>query len=171
MCNLLLQSIRRYQRRKISVHWEQRKLSLTAKYLDVTLNFLYVWEKANEWKQLRDEYPFQLVWESTTFEQTHLDFVNQHRFHIRKEQILLFKNWFYRNEIQSATKFHRTLTLLTAKIFSTELAVVVWRTEGFRGWQFNRYKPIFILQLIRAVELALFTMKDRNLNFLAADNN
>ena len=126
MCNLLLQSIRRYQRRKISVHWEQRKLSLTAKYLDVTLNFLYVWEKANEWKQLRDEYPFQLVWESTTFEQTHLDFVNQHRFHIRKEQILLFKNWFYRNEIQSATKFHRTLTLLTAKIFSTELAGVFY---------------------------------------------
>ena len=48
---------------------------------------------------------------------------------------------------------------------------IVWRTEGFRGLQFNRYKPIFILQLIRAVELALFTMKDRNLNFLAADNN
>ena len=126
ICNLLLQSIRRYQRRKISVHWEQRKLSLIAKYLDVTLNFLYVWEKANEWKQLRDGCPFQLVRDSTTHEQNHLDFVNQHRFHIRKEQILLFKNWLYRDEIQSATKFHRTLTLLTAKIFSTELAGVVY---------------------------------------------
>ena len=30
---------------------------------------------------------------------------------------------------------------------------------------------MFILQLIRAVELILFTMKDRNLNFLAVDNN
>ena len=48
---------------------------------------------------------------------------------------------------------------------------IVWRTEGFRGWQFNRYKPIFILQLIIAVELMLFTMKDRNVNFHAADNN
>ena len=131
MCNLLLQSIRRYQRRKISVHREQRKVSLIAKYLDVTLNFLYVWEKANEWKQLRDGCPFQLVWESTTYKQTHLDFVNQHRFHIRKEQILLFKNWLYRNEIQSATKFHRTLTLLTEKIFSAELAGVVYRKKKF----------------------------------------
>ena len=131
MCNLLLQSIRRYQRRKkISVHWEQRKLSLIAKYLDVTLNFLYVWEKANEWKQLRDGCPFQLVWESTTYEETHLDFVNQHRFHIRKEQILLFKNWLYRNEIQSATQFHRTPTLLTAKKCSAELAGVVYRKKS-----------------------------------------
>ena len=49
---------------------------------------------------------------------------------------------------------------------------IVWRIEGFRGWQFNRYKSIFILQLIRAVELKLFMMKlDRNLIFLAADNN
>ena len=97
--------------RKISVHWEQRKLSLIAKYLDVTLNFLYMWEKANEWKQLRDGCPFQLVRDSTTYEQTHLDFVNQHRFHIRKEQILLFKNWLYRNEIQSTIGFHWTLWL------------------------------------------------------------
>ena len=81
--------------RKISVHWEQRKLSLIAKYLDVTLNFLYMWEKANEWKQLRDGCPFQLVRDSTTYEQTHLDFVNKHRFHIRKEQISLLKNWLY----------------------------------------------------------------------------
>ena len=48
---------------------------------------------------------------------------------------------------------------------------IVWRIEGFRGLQFNRYKLIFILQLIRAVELMLFVMKDRNLIFLAADNN
>ena len=142
ICNLFLQSIRRYQRRKISVHWEQRKLSLIAKYLDVTLNFLYVWEKANEWKQLRDGCPFQLVWESTTYEQTHLDFVNQHRFHIRKEQILLFKNWLYRNEIQSATKFHRTRTLLTAKIFSTELAGVVYSKKKVHRYYFLRIKQI-----------------------------
>ena len=38
--------------------------------------------------------------------------------------------------------------------------------------QSKRYKSIFILQLIRAVELMLFMMKlDRNLIFLAADNN
>ena len=48
---------------------------------------------------------------------------------------------------------------------------IVWRIEGFRGWQFNRYKSIF-MQLIKAVELMLFIMKDRNLNFFfAADNN
>ena len=47
---------------------------------------------------------------------------------------------------------------------------IVWRIEGFRGWQFNRYKSIF-MQLIRAVELMLFIMKDRNLIFFAADNN
>ena len=41
---------------------------------------------------------------------------------------------------------------------------LVWRIEGFRG-------SIFILQLIRAVELMLFIMKDRNLIFLVADNN
>ena len=41
---------------------------------------------------------------------------------------------------------------------------IVWRIEGFRG-------SIFILQTIRAVELMLFIMKDRNLIFLAADNN
>ena len=117
--------------KKISVRWEQRKLSLIAKYLGVTLNFLYMWEKASEWKQLRDGCPFQLVRDSTTHEQTHLDFVNQHRFHIRKEQILLFKNWLYRNEIQSATKFQRTLTLLTAKIFSAELAGVVYSKKKF----------------------------------------
>ena len=38
----------------------------------------------------------------------------------------------------------------------------------------NRYKSIFILQLIRAVELMLFMKEmklDRNLIFLAADNN
>ena len=77
----------------------------------VTLNLLYMWEKASEWKQLGDGYPFQLVRDSTTYEQTHLDFVNQHRFHIRKEQILLFKNWLYRNEIQSTIRFHWTLWL------------------------------------------------------------
>ena len=49
---------------------------------------------------------------------------------------------------------------------------IFWRLEGFRGWQSKRYKSIFILQLIRAVELKLFMMKlDRNLIFLAADNN
>ena len=117
--------------RKISVHWEQRKLSLIAKYLDVTLNFLYMWEKANEWKQLRDGCPFQLVRDSSTYEQTHLDFVNQHRFHIRKEQILLFKNWLYRDDIQSASEFHWTLTLLTAKILSAELARVVYGKKKF----------------------------------------
>ena len=117
--------------RKISVHWDQRKLSLIAKYLDVTLNFLYMWEKANEWKQLRDGCPFQLVRDSTTYEQTHLDFVNQHRFHIRKERILSFKNWLYRDEIQSATEFHRTLTLLTAKIFSAKLARVAYSKKNF----------------------------------------
>ena len=111
MCNLLLKSIRRYQRnnqRKKLVFVESRE-----NY--VTLNLLYMWEKASEWKQLRDGYPFQLVRDSTTYEQTHLDFVNQHRFHIKKEQILLFKNWLYRDEIQSANEFHWTLTLLTAK--------------------------------------------------------
>ena len=36
---------------------------------------------------------------------------------------------------------------------------IVWGIEGFRGWQFNRYKPIFILQLIRTVELMLFIKK------------
>ena len=41
---------------------------------------------------------------------------------------------------------------------------IVWRIEGFRG-------SIFIQQLIRAVELMLFVMKDRSLIFLAADNN
>ena len=44
---------------------------------------------------------------------------------------------------------------------------IVWRIEGFR----YRYKTILILQLIRAVELLLFIKKDRNLNFVAADNN
>ena len=97
----------------------------------VTLNLLYMWEKASEWKQLGDGYPFQLVRDSTTYEQTHLDFVNQHRFHIRKEQILLFKNWLYRDEIQSANEFHWTLTLLTAKIFSAELARVVYSKKKF----------------------------------------
>ena len=43
---------------------------------------------------------------------------------------------------------------------------IVQRSEGFRGQQFNRYKSIFILQPIRAVELMLFIMKDRNLIFL-----
>ena len=97
----------------------------------VTLNLLYMWEKASEWKQLGDGYPFQLVRGSTTYEQTHLDFVNQHRFHIRKEQILLFKNWLYRDEIQSANEFHWTLTLLTAKIFRAELARVVYSKKKF----------------------------------------
>ena len=97
----------------------------------VTLNLLYMWEKASEWKQLGDGYPFQLVRDSTTYEQTHLDFVNQHRFHIRKEQILLFKNWLYRDEIQSANEFHWTLTLWTAKIFSAELARVVYSKKKF----------------------------------------
>ena len=36
---------------------------------------------------------------------------------------------------------------------------IVSGIEGFRGWQFNRYKPIFILQLIRTVELMLFIKK------------
>ena len=90
-----------------------------------------MWEKASEWKQLGDGYPFQLVRDSTTYEQTHLDFVNQHRFHIRKEQILLFKNWLYRDEIQSANEFHWTLTLLTEKIFSAELARVVYSKKKF----------------------------------------
>ena len=85
-----------------------------------------MWEKARGWKQLTDGCPFQLIRDSTIYEQTHLDFLNQHRFHIRKEQILSFKNWLYRDEIQSATEFHRTLTLLTAKIFSAELARVVY---------------------------------------------
>ena len=112
MCNLLLQSIRRYQRN----NQQKNKCSLRAekviaKYLDVTLNFLYMWEKASEWKQLTDGCPFQLIRDSTIYEQTHLDFVNQHRFHIRKEQILLFKNWLYRNEIQSTIRFHWTLCL------------------------------------------------------------
>ena len=52
-----------------------------------------LWEKASEWKQLWDGCPFNLVRDSTTYEQTHLNCVNQHRFHIRKEQILLFQNW------------------------------------------------------------------------------
>ena len=90
-----------------------------------------MWEKASEWKQLGDGYPFQLVRDSTTYEQTHLDFVNQHRFHIRKEQILLFKNWLYRDEILSAIGFHWTLTLLTAKIFSAEFARVVYSKKKF----------------------------------------
>ena len=85
-----------------------------------------MWEKASEWKQLRDGCSFQLVRDSTTYVQTHLDFVNQHRFHIRKEQILLFKNWLYRDDIQSATEFHWTFTLFTAKILSAELARVVY---------------------------------------------
>ena len=42
----------------------------------------------------------------------------------------------------------------------------VWRIEGFRWWKFNRYKSIFILQLIRAVELMLFIMKIAILFFL-----
>ena len=41
---------------------------------------------------------------------------------------------------------------------------IVWRIEGFRG-------SIFILQLIRAVELMLSFMKDRNLIFPVAHNN
>ena len=131
MCNLLLQSIRRYQRN----NQQKNKCSLRAekviaKYRDVTLNFLYMWEKASEWKQLTDGCPFQLIRDSTIYEQTHLDFVNQHRFHIRKERILSFKNWLYRDEIQSATEFHRTLTLLTAKIFSAELARVVYSKKN-----------------------------------------
>ena len=89
-----------------------------------------MWEKASEWKQLRDGCPFQLVRDSTTHEQTHLDFVNQHRFHIRKEQILLFKNWLYRDDTQSASEFHWTLTLLTAKILSAELATVVYSKKS-----------------------------------------
>ena len=43
---------------------------------------------------------------------------------------------------------------------------IVWRIEGFRWWQFNRYKSIFILQLIRAVELMLFITKIAILFFL-----
>ena len=41
---------------------------------------------------------------------------------------------------------------------------IVQRSEGFRG-------SIFIVQLIRAVGLMLFIMKDGSLIFLAADNN
>ena len=106
-------------------------LSLIAKYLGITLNFLCMWEKASEWKQLRDGCSFQLVRDSTTHEQTYPDFVNQHCFHIGKEQILLFKNWLYRDDIQSATEFHWTLTLLTAKILSAELARVVYSKKKF----------------------------------------
>ena len=102
-----------------------------------------MWEKVSEWKQLGDGYPFQLVRDSTTYEQTHLDFVNQHRFHIRKEQILLFKNWLYRDEIQSANEFRRTLTLLTAKIFSAELARVVYS---------NKKSPLLFLETLSRSE-------------------
>ena len=103
MYNLLLQSVRTEKVITYSeVSWCNTK-------------FLYMWEKVSERKQLRYGCPFNLIRDSTTYEQNHLDFVNQHRCHIRKEQILLFQNWLYRNEIYSATEFHWTLTRFDCK--------------------------------------------------------
>ena len=84
-------------------------------------------EKVSERKQLRYGCPFNLVRDSTTYEQNHLDFVNQHI-------VILGRNRFYYSKTdcigmgsRAPLNFTGHLPVLTAKILSAELAGVFYK--------------------------------------------